>query len=224
MQQLLAWCGRKALSEPRARSRDPHANAKAAARVVEEAILADLTEKKVNVSWWDESEKTEEKEIPKMPNPKNENHLQKIVALEQQLKELEDEKRRWQELAEQVPQKLPKKTQEGPLKPENLDRSLLRTEEAAVIPAFEESSKSITTIQSVMTKTRGTLEFKVDQFSHGMHKAKEYGVHAKSVSESLLAKASILLDKRQEALRKAAGTSELPLHEILRSISHLDRA
>ncbi|KAK6329693.1 hypothetical protein TWF696_003563 [Orbilia brochopaga] len=224
MQQLLAWCSKCALSEKRARGRDAQSNARAAARVIEEDILADLTEKKLNVNWWESSEGNENAdEIPKKPHPKNEDHKRKIAALEQQLEELNKEKQAWINISELTPAKLPKPQREGAIRPASLDLSLLRIHEASVIPGFEESDKAIDTIQRVMAESRESIEFKVDQFSHGMHKAQQYSRYAKSVSEKVLAQASSVLDMREEAAKKAAGTSALPLHEVLKSISHLDR-
>ncbi|KAF3933142.1 hypothetical protein ABW19_dt0204648 [Dactylella cylindrospora] len=224
MQQLLAWCSKRALSDKRARGRDAQSNARAAARVIEEEILADLTEKKLNVNWWDAAEKTDERqEVPKKPHPRNEDHERKIAALEQQLNELKKEKQAWTDISEQLPIKLPKKQKEGNIKPGGLDRDLLRPEEVSSIPGFEASGKSLTVIQDTMSTCRGSIEFKVDQFSHGMHKAQQFSRHAKGVSEKVLAEASAVLGVRQEAAKKAAGTHELPLHEVLKSISHLDR-
>ncbi|KAK6514212.1 hypothetical protein TWF506_008616 [Arthrobotrys conoides] len=224
MQQLLAWCSKCALSEKRARGRDAQSNARAAARVIEEDILADLTGKKLNVNWWDASEGTESTaDVPKKPNPKNEDHKRKIEALEKQLEQLNCEKKAWSEIGEKVPEKIPRNQKEGGMQPEDLDAGLLRPEEAAVIPKFENSDKAIGQIQDVMSRGRGSLEFKVDQFSHGMHKAQQYSLYAKGVTEKILGKASSVLDVRQEAAMKAAGTTALPLHEVLKSISHLDR-
>ncbi|EWC46618.1 hypothetical protein DRE_04105 [Drechslerella stenobrocha 248] len=224
MQQLLAWCSKCALSEKRARGRDAQSNARAAARVIEEDILADLTEKKLNVNWWESSEGAEDaEEVPKKPHPKNEDHKRKIAVLEEQLEQLRREKRAWKDIGEVVPAKLPKPQREGEIRPLSLDVSLLRPEEASVIPQFEESDKAIDAIQQVMSKGRGSIEFKVDQFSHGMHKAQQYSQHAKDVSEMVLARASSVLNVREEAAKKAAGTTALPLHEVLKSISHLGR-
>ncbi|KAF3912589.1 hypothetical protein ABW21_db0209089 [Orbilia brochopaga] len=224
MQQLLAWCSKCALSEKRARGRDAQSNARAAARVIEEDILADLTEKKLNVNWWESSEGGENaEEIPKKPHPKNEDHKRKIAALEQQLEELNKEKQAWVDIGELTPARIPKPQREGAIRPASLDLSLLRPHEASVIPGFEESDKAIDTIQRVMSDGRESIEFKVDQFSHGMHKAQQYSRYARSVSEKVLAQASLALDMREEAAKKAAGTSALPLHEVLKSISHLDR-
>ncbi|KAF3169534.1 hypothetical protein TWF217_003176 [Orbilia oligospora] len=224
MQQLLAWCSKCALSEKRARGRDAQSNARAAARVIEEDILADLTEKKLNVNWWDASEETESTaDVPKKPNPKNEDHKRKIEALEKQLEQLNCEKKAWSEICEKAPGKMPRSQKEGGMRPEDLDVALLRPEEAAVIPKFENSDKAIGQIQDVISKGCGSLEFKVDQFSHGMHKAQQYSLYAKGVTEKVLGTASSVLDVRQEAAMKAAGTTALPLHEVLKSISHLDR-
>ncbi|KAK6332484.1 hypothetical protein TWF730_004151 [Orbilia blumenaviensis] len=224
MQQLLAWCSKCALSEKRARGRDAQSNARAAARVIEEDILADLTEKKLNVTWWDAAEGSESAaDVPKKPHPKNEDHKRKIAALERQLEELNCEKKAWSEVGERAPEKLPRIQKEGGVRPGDLDVTLLRPEETSVIPGFEESSQAIEKIQDTMSKGRGSMEFKVDQFSHGMHKAQQYSLYAKSITEKVLGKASSVLEVRQEATMKAAGTTALPLHEVLKSISHLDR-
>ncbi|EPS45238.1 hypothetical protein H072_764 [Dactylellina haptotyla CBS 200.50] len=224
MQQLLAWCSKCSLSEKRARGRDAQSNARAAARVIEEDILTDLTEKKLSVNWWEASDDAEDpKDAPKKPHPKNEDHKRKIAILERQLVELNRERQAWLDIAEKAPMKLSKPQKEFSFQPGDLDVALLRSHEASLIPNFEETDQSISNIQNVMSKSRGTIEFKVDQFSHGMHKAQQYSQYAKGVSESVLAKASSVLEVRQGATLKAAGTASLPLHEILKSISHLDR-
>ncbi|KAF3909500.1 hypothetical protein AA313_de0203833 [Arthrobotrys entomopaga] len=224
MQQLLAWCSKCALSEKRAKGRDAQSNARAAARVIEEDILADLTEKKLNVNWWETSEEVQNaNEAPKKPHPKNEDHQRKIETLERQLEDLNHEKQIWETICQRGPTKIQRPQREGGLRPGNLDVTLLRSQDVSVLSAFEETDVAISVIQDVISKGRGNIEFKVDQFSHGMHRAQQYSQYAKDVSEKVLGKASSILGIRHEAARKAAGTTALPLHEVLKSISHLDR-
>ncbi|KAK6526247.1 hypothetical protein TWF694_004855 [Orbilia ellipsospora] len=224
MQQLLAWCSKCALSEKRAKGRDAQSNARAAARVIEEDILADLTEKKLNVNWWESSEDSQNtNDVPKKPHPKNEDHQRKIETLERQLNELNREKQSWESICEKGPTKLQRPQREGGLRPGNLEVSLLRSQDASVLSTFEETDTALSRIQDAISKSRGNIEFKVDQFSHGMHRAHQYSRYAKEASEKVLGKASSVLDIRNEAARKAAGTTALPLHEVLKSISHLDR-
>lgn len=65
------------------------------------------------------------------------------------------------------------------------------------------------------------LEFKVDQFADGVHKMEQYQQTAGRVANKILAISAVRLEERDKREKEATGTRDLPMQEVLRSLSRI---
>jgi len=65
------------------------------------------------------------------------------------------------------------------------------------------------------------LEFKVDQFADGVHKLEQYQQAAGRVADKVLALSAVRLEERERREKEAVGTRDVPMQEVLRSLSRI---
>ena len=65
------------------------------------------------------------------------------------------------------------------------------------------------------------LEFKIDQFADGLHKLEQYQETAGRVADKILALSAVRLDERERKEKEEIGTRDLPMQEVLRSLSRI---
>lgn len=65
------------------------------------------------------------------------------------------------------------------------------------------------------------LEFKVDQFADGIHKMEQYQQTAGRLADRILAISAVRLEERDKREKEAIGTRDLPMQEVLRSLSRI---
>jgi kinetochore protein Mis13/DSN1 len=87
MRQLLTWCATRAMDQKPVGQDFEDASAVAAARVIEEELLRELSSRSELSDWFArEDVPVPPKIIPERPNPKNQQNSEKIVELEEQIK------------------------------------------------------------------------------------------------------------------------------------------
>jgi len=132
---------------------------------------------------------------------------------------LEEEKHTWEEMT---------KLNSNPLKSHDystlstLNPSLLRTNEVEMLKRIDDRPQ-ISTISRSLLDSQSNLEYQIDDITDNLHKMEQFGQVAEAFGDLVLAKVAGELAERQEATRRAAGTKDIPLQEVLRSISHLER-
>lgn len=67
------------------------------------------------------------------------------------------------------------------------------------------------------------IEFQVDQIVDGIHRLQQYGESADRLGGRVLEAAEWVLAEREREVMISVGTDGLPLKEVLRSLSRLDR-
>ncbi|WEW59137.1 hypothetical protein PRK78_004606 [Emydomyces testavorans] len=82
MRQLLTWCATRAMGEKPSGSRSDDESAKLAARVIQEEMLKEFSNRSELSDWFSREETTPPAVIVKKPNPKNVQNLEKIKELE----------------------------------------------------------------------------------------------------------------------------------------------
>ncbi|KAI1473961.1 Mis12-Mtw1 protein family-domain-containing protein [Daldinia eschscholtzii] len=222
MKQLLTWCGERALSE-----KPPlgslNSNEILGARAIQDQLLKDFSSKSEFSDWFSREEVPRPPAIVK-PNPRNIEHEEKIVALEERIKRLKAEKRAWQSL-KQPPPELP------PLFPSSdsnaqlplPDASLLDSEEAQILATLTDPSTAIKPqkIQSRLQALQNSLDFRIDHLSDNVqkleHRVKTGGLQA----DRVLALSAARLKEREEKERASAGTKDMPVMEVLRSLGRI---
>ncbi|KAI9767753.1 MAG: hypothetical protein M1840_005434 [Geoglossum simile] len=222
MKQLLTWCGTRALGEKPSYSSDD-GNARLAARVIQEELLKDFSTRS-NMSDWFNREDNNPGVIVKKPNPQNASNAAKIQALEAQLQRIEEEKSVWLAL-----QNIDPASSDPPLPTDpdeilsEVDSEALDTEQATILASLREGSSIAASAENRLKRIASTLEFTVDQLADGLHKLGQYHEAADRMAGRVLALAAERLDQREKATLKAAGTENMPLQDILRSLARIER-
>ncbi|KAI2779660.1 Mis12-Mtw1 protein family-domain-containing protein [Daldinia loculata] len=223
MKQLLTWCGERALSE-----KPPlgslNSNEILGARAIQDQLLKDFSSKSEFSDWFSREEIPRPPAIVK-PNPRNIEHEEKIVALEERVKRLKAEKRAWQSL-KQPPPELPPLFPSSDSNSQSLplpDASLLDSEEAQILATLTDPSTAIKPqkIQSRLQALQNSLDFRIDHLSDNVqkleHRVKTGGLQA----DRVLALSAARLKEREEKERASAGTKDMPVMEVLRSLGRI---
>ncbi|EXJ79250.1 hypothetical protein A1O3_08751 [Capronia epimyces CBS 606.96] len=231
MRQLLTWCATRALDEKPMGAEFEDASARAAARVVEEELLKDLSNKSELSDWFGrEDAPIQKRPLPERPNPKNLQNIEKIAELEEQIKRLRAEKDALESLHQ--PPKIPRLGElDTPIRLQNnhLDKSLLSD---ADITALEASAASHTTsfdqISDRLNRLHQSLGPTIDTFADGIHAIGQYCESADNVAGRVLSLCAQRLAQREHEGRKRAlpaaqGTPPKDLGGVLRSLSRADR-
>ncbi|EEP75331.1 predicted protein [Uncinocarpus reesii 1704] len=85
MRQLLTWCATRAIGEKPSGSRSEDESAKLAARVIQEEILKELSNRSELSDWSNREETASPAVVVKKPNPKNIQNAEKIKELEEHI-------------------------------------------------------------------------------------------------------------------------------------------
>ncbi|KAF3761047.1 hypothetical protein M406DRAFT_267487 [Cryphonectria parasitica EP155] len=232
MKQLLTWCGERALSE-KPKHGTTGANAVLGARAIEDQLLKDFGSKSEFSDWFsredDEPSAAAKAKRPVVirPNPVNVEHEQKIAALEARIKRLKEARKSWRALQTLLPQVPPLYPPDVDLKkaPPLPESSLLDTEEAKILESLTESSSSFahlkSTTRSRLQEIQSVVEFKVDDLADSIHKMNMRVMTAGKQADKVLALGSQRLKEREEKEKEAAGTKEMPVMEVLRSLGRI---
>ncbi|KAH7351212.1 Mis12-Mtw1 protein family-domain-containing protein [Rhexocercosporidium sp. MPI-PUGE-AT-0058] len=222
MKQLLTWTGERCMGEKPSHG-DPNIGAVLAARMIQESLLKDFTNKSEFSDWFNREESAPTK-VVKTPNPRNIELEENLVGLQERIKLLRQERDQWKAFSKPpppLPPFLPDNTPE--LDPSHIDTSLLTPEQAAIltevtsISALEIRKQASERIQSL----HPDLEFKVDQFADGVHKLEQYQQTVGRVADKILALCAVRLDERDRREKEEIGTRDLPMQEVLRSLSRI---
>ncbi|CAZ85911.1 unnamed protein product [Tuber melanosporum] len=222
MKQLLSWCGKRALSHqtsPAAAGVD--GNARAVARIIEEEVLKDLLSNAELSSWFNRDDSQAPPEVKK-PNPRNLDNLAKVEECEANLKKLREERETWGSLLRPETQST-LSISGGKSEVGLFEKSLLRPEESEFANSLAKSQDLLGLAKRLVKQQCGEIEFQVDQLIDGIHKLNQYGEAADRLGGRILEDAESTLAVREATLRQASGTEALPIQEVLRSLSRMDR-
>ncbi|RMD40188.1 hypothetical protein DV735_g4930, partial [Chaetothyriales sp. CBS 134920] len=232
MRQLLTWCATRAMDQKAVGGTSEEASAIATARVIEEELLKDLSNRSELSNWFEredvppESTRVQNEEatvIPERPNPKNEQNAAKIVELEGQIKQLRAEKEALEALLR--PPSVPKVPEPDA---SHLDTSLLSDSDKAAHESLTASSSLAKDIASRLNALGQTLGPTVDLFASSVHSINQYREAADDVATRVLSLcARKLQDREEEGRRRAAekGANPSPradLTAVLRGLSRVD--
>ncbi|CAN8106283.1 unnamed protein product [Discula destructiva] len=229
MNHLLQWCGERALSE-KPQHGTTGTESVLGARAIQDLLLKDFKAKSECSDWFgrDQLPPSSEPARPVVihPNPINVQHDEKIVALEARIKRLKEQRKAWRALRNPVPQVPPLYPPDGGLETAPLpDASRLDAEEAKMLESLTAPSSSYANLKSTARSRLQTIqssaEFKVDRLAHSIHKMDRRVVAAGKQADRVLALSSERLKEREEREKEAAGTKELPVMEVLRSLGRI---
>lgn len=75
--------------------------------------------------------------------------------------------------------------------------------------------------QSRIQALQKSLEFKVDHLSHSVHKVEQRVKTAGREADCVLALSAARLKEREDKEKKSAGTKDMPVMEVLRSLGRI---
>lgn len=111
----------------------------------------------------------------------------------------------------------------SPPSPSILNPTLLDPEDANIL-SFLRTSSTKELISKVGTRLKSiqeNIEFQVDQFADGVHKLEQACQTMEVVSNRVLALSAVRLDERENEEREKTGTKDLPIQEVLRTLSRI---
>ncbi|CAK7267489.1 hypothetical protein SEPCBS119000_002575 [Sporothrix epigloea] len=247
MRQLLMWCGERALSEKPPHG-SANSSAILGARAIQDQLLKDFANKAEFSNWFgrddvaDEADKSSKLKKPVVlkTNPRNIEHEEKIAELETRIKRLKEEKKKWMQLAKPTLNLQPlyaagaADLAQAPPVP---DLDLLGPEEAAMLqavvplsaaPATSLTSEAIPSIAAFRSQIRERLDrlrrsvvFDVDHLASNVHVLDQRVSVAGREADLLLRLGASRLKAREDREKAAVGTREIPVMEVLRSLSRV---
>jgi len=146
------------------------------------------------------------------------------------LSRLKAEKKAWEALRKPIPDVPPLQLSlpDAPHDPTQIprpDESLLDAEEAKILRTLTDPSFSFSGLRrqtvSQLKEMQSSLEFKVDHLADSVHKLDQRVATAVRQADRVLALAADRLREREEREKKAAGTKDMPVVEVLRSLSRI---
>ncbi|KAI2630151.1 hypothetical protein GGS21DRAFT_218030 [Xylaria nigripes] len=229
MKQLLTWCGERSLADkPPLGSHD--SNVILGARAIQDQLLKDFSSRSEFSDWFGREDVQEAPRPPAIvkPNPRNIEHDEQIVALEERIKRLKTEKKKWQSLKQQPPEtpSLFDSPKAGTGASHSLpDASLLDPEEAQILASLGSPSVPINslipTTQTRLQSLQNTLEFKIDRLADSVHKIELRMETAGRQADKVLGLTAVRLKEREEREKISAGTKDMPIMEVLRGLSKI---
>ncbi|GAP84576.2 putative kinetochore protein mis13 [Rosellinia necatrix] len=229
MKQLLTWCGERSLAE-----KPPlgslNSNAILGARAIQDQLLKDFSSRSEFSDWFAREEAPELPRPPAIvkPNPRNIEHDEHIIVLEERIKRLKAEKKKWQSLKQQAPEMSPlfdsPEPQAGQSHP---DTALLDPDEAQMLASLSIHSPA-TTVKALIPATQGrlqalqnSLELKIDRLEDSVHKIEQRMIAAGRQADKVLSLTAGRLKEREEREKTRAGTKDMPIMEVLRGLSKI---
>ncbi|KHN96991.1 Mis12-Mtw1 family protein [Metarhizium album ARSEF 1941] len=225
MKQLLMWCGERALP-----SKPPHgtpnSNAILGARAIQEQILKDFAHRTDFSNWFSRDEDAP-KEAPVLkPNPRNVELDEKLKALEAKIQTLQDEKRAWLAIRQPPPPDTPPMSSWAEAPDIELpDLGLLEPEEVTIRTYLADEMAPFAAMRAKteerIRKIQASLEFEVDQLADSVHKLEQRVLVAGRQADQVLRLSAARLKEREQREKESAGTRDMPLMEVLRSLSNV---
>lgn len=225
MKQLLTWCGERALSE-----KPPHGSKNASiihgARAIQDQLLKDFGSRSEFSDWFSRDDAPKAPVILK-PNPRNIELDEKIAQLEENVKRLHEEKKAWQAIRKPPPEPAPLFTEDD-LKAGTIslpDFDLLDASDGPIRGFLADESTSLNIVRGQTEKRlrgiRSTLEFEMDQLADNMHKLEQRVLVADEEADKVLSLSALRLKEREDRERTDAGTKNMPIMEVLRSLGNI---
>ncbi|QYT05532.1 hypothetical protein H0G86_012426 [Trichoderma simmonsii] len=223
MKQLLIWCGERALSEkPRGTL---NSGAVLGARAIQDQLLKDFASRSDFSDWFNREDKAPKAPVILRPNPRNIELDEKLATLQARIKRLQEEKKAWLAIRkpppEQPPLFTPKEKEAETITLPDFD--LLDPDEGKIRGFLVDETNSFASIRSQtqarLRNIQSSLEFEVDQLADNVHKLEQRVKVAGTEADRVLSLSAVRLREREEKERERVGTKELPIMEVLRSLS-----
>ncbi|OBS16220.1 hypothetical protein FPOA_13026 [Fusarium poae] len=224
MRQLLTWCGERALAKKPPHGA-PNSNAILGARAIQDKLLKDFAARSEFSDWFNREDDAPKVPVVLRPNPRNMELDEKLAKLVIDIKRLQDEKKAWQAIRKPPPEQPPlfSEGETGRIVLPDFDlldpdeckiRGFLADETASFDAVRSEAESRLRTIQS-------SLEFQVDQLADNVHRLEQRVLVAGKEADKVLSVSGLRLRQREEREKASAGTRDMPVIEVLRSLGNI---
>ncbi|KAG5746174.1 hypothetical protein H9Q69_009216 [Fusarium xylarioides] len=224
MRQLLTWCGERALAREPPRG-TPNSNALLVARAIQDQLLKDFAARSEFSDWFSREDDAPKVPVVLKPNPRNTELGEKLSQLEINIEKLQGEKKTWQSIQKPMPEQplLFSKGEIGRIILPDFD--LLDPDEGKIRGFLADAISSFDAIRS-QTESRlrtvqSSLEFQVNQLADNVHKLEQRVLVAGKAVDKVLSVSALRLRQREEREKASAGTRDMPVIEVLRSLGNI---
>lgn len=202
--------------------------------------LLDAFKNRSEMSDWFQRDVPVKPTVVKKPNPLDVANEARIKTMEERVKRYviihhislhrltflrqKQERNQWKALQRSLAPDSPLLDPSGaPPSPSALDLSLLDFEDAAILDSLKSvpSSSLISSTRQNLTALQIGLEFKIDQFADGIHRLSQARQTMDKVAEKVMALSAVRLAERDKVEKEALGTRDMPIQEVLRSLSRI---
>ncbi|KAJ9412486.1 hypothetical protein FOXG_14917 [Fusarium oxysporum f. sp. lycopersici 4287] len=224
MKQLLTWCCERALAREPPHG-TPNSNAIFGTRAIQDQLLKDFAARSEFSDWFSREDDAPKVPVVLRPNPRNMELDEKLAKLVINIKRLQDEKKAWQAIRKPPPEQSPlfSEGETGRIVLPDFDlldpdegkiRGFLADETASFDAVRSETESRLRTIQS-------SLEFQVDQLADNVHRLEQRVLVAGKEADKVLSVSALRLRQREEREKASAGTKDMPVIEVLRSLENI---
>ncbi|OBS17327.1 hypothetical protein FPOA_12147 [Fusarium poae] len=221
---VLTWCGERALAKKPPHGA-PNSNAILGARAIQDKLLKDFAARSEFSDWFNREDDAPKVPVVLRPNPRNMELDEKLAKLVIDIKRLQDEKKAWQAIRKPPPEQPPlfSEGETGRIVLPDFDlldpdegkiRGFLADETASFDAVRSEAESRLRTIQS-------SLEFQVDQLADNVHRLEQRVLVAGKEADKVLSVSGLRLRQREEREKASAGTRDMPVIEVLRSLGNI---
>ncbi|KAF1731157.1 Kinetochore protein mis13 [Beauveria bassiana] len=231
MKQLLTWCGERALPE-KPKQGVPSTDPSLGARAILDELLKEFSTRPEFTNWLGRDESVAPATRILKPNPRNIELDKKRASLEARIQRLQEEKSAWlsiQKPPPDQPQLFPpdaaSQETRPKLPPQLPALDLLDADEGRIhryLAAELEPLEGVRArARSRLQAIQATLEFEVDHLADSVHKLEQRVRAGGRQADAVLRLAAARLKRREDRERRGAGTREMPMMEVLRSLGSL---
>ncbi|KAK2469689.1 hypothetical protein H9L39_18504 [Fusarium oxysporum f. sp. albedinis] len=215
------------LTEPRRKPRQgtPNSNAILGARAIQDQLLKGFAARSEFSDWFSREDDAPKVPVVLRPNPRNMEFDEKLAQLEINIKRLQDEKKAWQVIRKSPPEQPPlfSEGETGPIVLPDFD--LLDPDEGKIRGFLADETASFgavrSQIESRLRTIQSSLEFQVDQLADNVHKLEQRVLVAGKEADKVLSVSALRLRQREEREKASAGTRDIPVIEVLRSLGNI---
>ncbi|GJN79009.1 hypothetical protein PLIIFM63780_002520 [Purpureocillium lilacinum] len=216
MKQLLMWCGERALSaKPPLGTKN--ADAILGARAIQDQILKDFASRSEFSDWFTRDDVESRAKVVLKPNPRNLEMDEKLA--------LRREKEAWLSMKKLPPEQPPLFSPDEPDQIVLPDFDLLDEDDGKLRGELADEANSFAALRSKtesrLRKIQSSLEFQIDQFADNVHKLEQRVLVAGKEADKVLKLSALRLREREQRERTSAGTRDMPIMEVLRSLGQI---
>ncbi|RHZ69009.1 hypothetical protein Glove_291g33 [Diversispora epigaea] len=222
LRQLLTWCGKRAMNDPKTKD----VNALKIAKIIEQGILNDLMDCKINTSWYhrkDDHDSAEKARQQKKAHPLNIENQRRLEEYEAKIRSLNAENEAWLNLITKYnslcTSKIETSVEEKTcIFPDEVDISVLPEEQNKFLLKYCTENNNVLMEDKVLEEFMLPLEIQIDQLYHHLYNASQFNIATHIYCEELLTNLLAVLRSRQSGKNE---NNEIETNHVLKALSRI---